>query len=298
MIPKTHNHSTLPADDRMDLAALMSAQERAGCDVVTDGFFYSRDPLWLAIELTSGAEPGPFADYFGAGFSVPTAIVRDHLHHERSAALEYWRAAQEKTQRPVKVVLPGPLTLAALSRDRGVYGSPAALCEAWATLLLAEVGALAESGVEWIQLDEPAILQSPNEIRFLRALLEPVWEARGNARILLSTWGPGALPLYAQLHSLPADVVGVDVVSNPGLLPLIGSVGASQELYFGLVRPEGSLPALAELEASLAYALKRYELPSVHFGPACGLTAVSPKRAWATLELISELARGLGSRES
>lgn len=294
MKTQTHNHSTLPGEAANGLTDVLRWQAEAGCDVVTDGFFYSRDPVWLAIELTSGAQPGPLCDYFGAGFLVPAPVVRDHLHHERGVVVEHWRAAQEKTPLPVKVVLPGPLSLTALSRDSGVYPSAAALCEAWATLLLAETTLLVEAGVRWIQFDEPAVLQRPNEVRFLRSLLEPIWEVRGPARLLVSTWGAGAVELYAQLHSLPADVVGIDMVSDPALLSVLASAGASQELYLGLARPGGDLPLLSpEFVVSLTYALKRYELETLHLGPACGLSGLPPAEARRVLREIHTTARAI-----
>lgn len=291
---RTQNHSTLPSEEAHGLVDVLHWQWEAGCEVVTDGFFYSRDPVWLAIELTSGAQPGPLCDYFGAGFLVPTPVIQDRLHHERAAVVEHWRSAQEKSALPVKVVLPGPLSLTVLSRDQGVYDSAAALCEAWATLLLAEVSLLVEAGVRWIQFDEPAVLQRPQEVRFLRSLLEPIWEARGPARLLLSTWGGGGAETYAQLHSLPADVVGIDAVSDAGILSLVGSVGASQELYLGLVRPDGQLPlASPEFVASLAYALKRYELENVHMGPSCGLRSLSAGKARRALAEIHATTQAL-----
>ncbi len=295
MISLAHNHSTLPADTAPSLGTVLHWQEELGCDVLTDGFFYSRDPVWLVLELTSGADPGGLQDYFGAGFSVPAPIIRDHLHSVRNAAVEHWRAAQEQASRPVKVVLAGPLTMAELTRDRGVYPTRAALSEAWATLLLEEVAALAEAGADWIQLDEPVILRRPSEVRFLRSLLEPIWEARGRARLIVSTWGPGAAPLYAQLHSIPADVLALDFVSEPGLLSLLGTVGASQELYIGVARANAEFPVLEDLAPSLVQALKRYHLPVVHFGPACGLGSASPERARAVLEYSARVARTCAS---
>ncbi len=289
-----HNHSTLPPEIASSLADVLRIQEEAGCTVVTDGFYSSRDPVWLAIECVGGVEAGLAVDYFGAGFTVPRPVILDHLHYRANKAVEQWRIAQTESRQPVKTVFPGPLTLAQLSDyGHGPYRDRGSLAEAWATALLPEFTALLEAGATWIQFDEPALLRNPQEIRLLRDLLEPFWEIRGAARIVVSTWGGNAASLYAQLHSLPADVVGVDLVRNPELIELIGEVGASQELYLGLAGPDSVGVDVPALEGRLHKSLRNYEFELIHLGPACGLGALPPQFATACLQEIAQLAHAL-----
>lgn len=289
-----HNHSALPPELGSSLAEVVRIQEEAGCTVLTDGFYSSRDPVWLAMECIEGVEAGLPVDYYGAGFMVPTPIVRDHLHYRRDAAVERWRAAQAESQYPVKAVLPGPLTLAQLADHRGSpYRDRGSLAEAWATALLPEFVALVQAGATWIQLDEPAVLHCPEAIRLLRDLLEPFWESREGARLLVSTWGAPASPMYAQLHSLPTDVVGVDLVSNPELVDLISDVGASQELYLGLAGPNGTVFDGTAFERKLRKLLHNYEFSQIHLGPTCGLGALAPPSAAQLLRELGGLGRDL-----
>ncbi len=65
-----------------------------------------------------------------------------------------WRVAQGCTDRPVKITLPGPLTIADTTVDAH-YGDPRALGAALADALNAEVRALAAAGCRHIQIDEP-----------------------------------------------------------------------------------------------------------------------------------------------
>lgn len=291
-----HNHSTLPPDLGGSLADVLRVQEEAGCTVATDGFYSSRDPVWLAIECVDGVHAGAMVDYFGAGFTVPTPVVRDHLHYHGNAAVERWRAAQAETQKPVKAVLPGPLTLAELSDyEKSPYSDRAALAEAWATALLPEFTALVQAGAPWIQLDEPAILRRPGAIRLLRDLLQPFWESRESARLLVSTWGPNAAAMYAQLHSLPADVVGVDLATDPDLVDLIAEVGASQELYLGLVGAYDEGIEQSGLQFRLEKLLHNYEFAQLHLGPACGLARLSPQTATTALRHIAAVAEKLSA---
>ncbi|MCX8072693.1 MAG: hypothetical protein N3C12_09610 [Candidatus Binatia bacterium] len=288
-----HNHSTLPPETASSLADVIRAQEEAGCTIVTDGFYSARDPVWLAIECVGGVEPGTPADYFGASFSVPTPVVRDHLHYQAAAAVERWRAAQSETERPVKAVLPGPLTLALLSDyARSPYHDRESLAEAWATALLPEFTALVAAGAKWIQLDEPAILRMPDAVRLLRDLLQPFWDSREHATLLVSTWGAETEEMYAQLHSLPTDIIGVDVVMSPNLLDLIPEVGASQQLYLGVISPVAK-NRCDDLSVKIERILHNYEFPDLHLGPAAGLQSLEPRAAIDALREIYALGRRL-----
>lgn len=290
----THNHSSLPPDFAPSLQLLLKEQESAGCSVITDGFYYTRDPAWLAIESVSGAEQGPPTDYFGAGFQVPAPLVREHLHYHRNVAVVRWLEAQNHSTRPVKAVLPGPFTLAYLGdSSRGPYPSRESLAEAWATVLLPAFVDLVEAGARWVQIEEPAILREAQAIRFLRDLLEPFWQCRKTCKIVLSTWGPGASAAYAQLHSLPADVLGVDAVANEDLLELVAAVGASQELYLGLVRPDAQPASTTTLVRGLQRVLHTYPLDSLHLGPACGLQALPASAAFTVLQELATVAKNL-----
>lgn len=65
-----------------------------------------------------------------------------------------WQAAQQFTDRPLKVTVPGPITIADTTADEH-YGDAAALARGLADALNAEIRALAEAGCRIIQVDEP-----------------------------------------------------------------------------------------------------------------------------------------------
>ncbi len=65
-----------------------------------------------------------------------------------------YRVAQACTDRPVKITMPGPMTIADTTADAH-YGDPRALGAALADALNAEVRALADAGCRHIQIDEP-----------------------------------------------------------------------------------------------------------------------------------------------
>jgi 5-methyltetrahydropteroyltriglutamate--homocysteine methyltransferase len=73
-----------------------------------------------------------------------------------------WRIAQGATERPVKITVPGPLTIADTLADDH-YGDAVALGAALAEALNFEVLALAEAGCRHIQIDEPVFARYPRQ---------------------------------------------------------------------------------------------------------------------------------------
>ena len=91
---------------------------------------------------------------------VPTIVgpikPRDHfLPHD-------YRVAQAVTDRPVKMTIPGPLTITDTTAD-AYYGDEQRLGAALADAINWEVHALVDAGCTWIQIDEPVFAREPEK---------------------------------------------------------------------------------------------------------------------------------------
>jgi 5-methyltetrahydropteroyltriglutamate--homocysteine methyltransferase len=73
-----------------------------------------------------------------------------------------WRVAQSFTEQPVKITMPGPMTISDTVANE-YYTDPAALGADLAEALNTEVLALAEAGCKHIQIDEPLFARKPRE---------------------------------------------------------------------------------------------------------------------------------------
>ncbi|MFQ5783526.1 MAG: 5-methyltetrahydropteroyltriglutamate--homocysteine methyltransferase [Alphaproteobacteria bacterium] len=91
---------------------------------------------------------------------VPT--VRGPLAAGAPFLRDDWRCAQAATDRPVKITVPGPLTVADSVAD-AYYGDERKLCAALAEALNTEIRALADAGCRWIQVDEPLFARYPEK---------------------------------------------------------------------------------------------------------------------------------------
>jgi 5-methyltetrahydropteroyltriglutamate--homocysteine methyltransferase len=175
-------------DDVVDLA--IRDQENAGIDVVTDGemrragFFTAE----FYRHLTGVRILAP-ARRIGAGghdqqhrLEVTEAIAAP----EGLGVVAEYRAAVERTTRPLKMTLPGPYTLSGRLRTgpTEVYRDRVAAAEAFVPLLRSEIAALVGAGARIIQVDEqsPAIHADAGAdfAALLNAAIEP---AVGRARL-------------------------------------------------------------------------------------------------------------------
>src|SRR2546426_74980 len=167
-------------DDAVRVA--VSDMERAGIDVITDGeqrresYF---NEFANALEGLDLDRPGTAINRRGVPTPVPRVvgpIARARPVNLRDA--QFLRAA---TDRPIKVTVPGPFTMAQLAQD-DYYRDQERLAQAYAVAVNAELREL-EAVVDVLQLDEPALndptAESPGTVAArLEAALRHVTAAR------------------------------------------------------------------------------------------------------------------------
>ena len=91
---------------------------------------------------------------------LPT--IRGDVAAEAPFLPDDWRAAQAATDRPVKMTMPGPMTIMDTTADAH-YGDKRRLAADLATALNAEARALADAGCKYIQIDEPIFARRPQD---------------------------------------------------------------------------------------------------------------------------------------
>lgn len=140
-------------DDAVRLA--LADQEEAGMDVLTDGEQRRRHYIWGFLEGIEGID-------FSRLVSIPTrggkridaARVTGALRRRGSVLRESVAFAKRHASKPLKVTLPGPMTVADTLADEH-YGDRVKLADAVAKLLNEEAHELVEAGADVVQFDEP-----------------------------------------------------------------------------------------------------------------------------------------------
>lgn len=287
------NHSSYPgAASDAELARVVAEQADAGLDLVTDGQLGWPDPITPLLGRLDGIRFGAATTVPGLSDTLRRPIVQARLRRHEPLRVDDFRRAASTSARPVKVVLIGPYTLAhAADIATTAYRDAHHLAEELSAILAQEVTALADAGVLALQIDEPLILARPHEMRRVREVLEPLYDAAaGRTQMTVATYGADAASLYAQLNSLPADVIAVDCAGRPDICAAIADTGSGKPLALGIV--DGRSPApddVANMARSCERLLRRYIHPTVWLQPSCGLAALSAAQARMKLASLAAL---------
>jgi 5-methyltetrahydropteroyltriglutamate--homocysteine methyltransferase len=144
-------------DDAVRLALL--DQEEAGLDIVSDGEQRRRHYIWGFLDGLTGTDTQRLGrKRTRGGKYVPEQDVARIVGEVTwpgpvmGPALAF---AKAHTRRPVKVALPGPMTLVDTTLDEHYRCDEESLAMRFAGLLNAEARALAAAGADVIQFDEP-----------------------------------------------------------------------------------------------------------------------------------------------
>lgn len=280
----------LAAVERACIDEVLHEQEAAGVDVVTDGQLRWADPVSHFMGTLEGVRLDGLLRFFDTNCYFRQPVVVGPVRARGAVLAGDFVRARMAAARTVKPVLTGPYTLARLAvREGSVYASVGALALALSEALVTEVAALAAAGATVIQIDEPAILAHPEDIRLLREVCEPLWAARGAAELVLATYFGDAEPLYAQLNSIPADILALDLAYAPGLVEVIAATGASKEIAAGLVDARSTrLEDAAAVAERAARLLRRYVLDRLYLIPSCGLEYLPRAYARAKLATLAD----------
>lgn len=280
------HHSAAHPEEAYRRAAeeAMEEQARAGAEIITDGLVRWDDPVSRFAGRLSGAAPGKLRRFFDTDFYYRQPVFKSADPRRRKPfVLEEFKAA---FPRATKAVLTGPYTLGALSSSR----DPKALMKACAEALAAEVGALAEAGAAWIQIDEPALTRSPKDAGLVAQLLEPLAARRGAAKLALAVYFGPVAPLYDKLCFFPVDALVLDFTADrEALTRKLLARGAPKALGLGVVDGRNArlekLPDVLEELERLRPVLKA---PENFLMPSCGLEFLPRDKAYEKLVRLRE----------
>jgi len=263
-----------------EVAAMMVAeQSRAFVDVVTDGQVRWSGPFSHVASRLGGVRLGGLMRWFETGlYDRRPEIIRPIV---RTAPILVRDAQHALDVRPkaLKVVLPGPVTLARVARDR-YYGAIDALARAFAAVLAAEVRDLAAAGVTFVQLDEPMLCRHPEDARLVAETAAHVFDAAGpRATTILSTYFGDLAPLASDLADLPGTHLGLDMVHGTGNWPLLARLPDGRGLHLGLFDARTTrIESAGEIAERIAPYREILMARDVMVGPQCGLELV-PRHA-------------------
>lgn len=269
---------------------VIQEQIEAGLDIVTDGQVrWDDDQTYIARHMTN-VEIGGLQRYLDTNTYYRQPEITGPISLPEPVTVRDFKFAAENSGKPVKAIVPGPLTLALLSLDRH-YNNREKLVIAFADALRVEVEGLAAAGATMIQVNDPLIVHSKEDAalaaRALTRLLDGI-----DAETGVYTWFAGAFGVLPQLIDTPADVIGLDFVSGKDNWEALKDTRFEKKLGFGIV--DGRNTRL-ETDDEIADHIKRVSqmVPQdrLYINPSCGLEYVPRETAFEKLKRMVEGVR-------
>ena len=144
------------------VAQVVREQADAGIDIPTDGEVPRENYIHYHCRHLEGFDFDNLTEkeVRGGTYSARLPTVRGPIRAMGRFLDADWRRAQSFCEQPVKITMPGPMTISDTNCDAW-YHDPKKLDADLAAALNAEVLALAEAGCRYIQIDEPVFARRP-----------------------------------------------------------------------------------------------------------------------------------------
>ena len=273
-------------------AAAVRTQELAGLDIVTDGEIrresYSNH-FATALDGVDVDNPGQALDRSGAPTPVPRVTGPVHRPGPiQRPDVEFVRA---RTDRVVKVTVPGPFTMSQQAQDDH-YGDPRELALAYAAACNEEVHDLFAAGADIVQLDEPYLQARPEAARKygVEAVNRALADAPGTTAVHLC-FGyaaiiherPSGYSFLPELADCTCDQISIETAQS-GLDPVVLESLPGKAIMVGVLDL-----STAEVETPEAVAdrvrrvLPHIDAERVMLAPDCGMKYLPRASAEAKL---------------
>ncbi|MBI4639022.1 MAG: cobalamin-independent methionine synthase II family protein [Candidatus Rokubacteria bacterium] len=298
-------------DDAVRLA--VRDQIEAGVDVISDGEMRRTTFIRGFYERLTGLQPLPIPRRLGPpnyDSHCPFEIVGRVEAPRGLGIVDEFRFARAHADRPMRVAVPGPMTLLMPLRRGGPYASEDTLVADLIAIVRAEVRGLVEAGCELIQIDEPNYVMTAGKHRVLRAGPGPMLEALravvGDTRVKLalhicfgnahnnSFAAPRHYrPLYPQILEAPVAQLVLEYANREmAEIDLWSLFPTDKEVAVGVVDVKAFRVESAEDVAARArLALKHLPAEQVWLVPDCGLWETPRWVAISKLRSMVEAAR-------
>jgi len=137
-------------------------QVDAGIDIPTDGEIARENYIHYHCRHLEGMDFVNLTEKMlrTGNYSSFLPTVRGHVKPRKMFLAHDWKRAQKSTDKPVKITMPGPLTVADTVVDE-YYGNLKDFGKAISEALNQEVHSLANAGCRYIQIDEPLFARYP-----------------------------------------------------------------------------------------------------------------------------------------
>jgi 5-methyltetrahydropteroyltriglutamate--homocysteine methyltransferase len=279
-------------EDEVTLEVL-AIQAELGLALLTDGQVRWSDEVTYVAGRLGGVGLGKMIRWFDTNTYFREPVVRSEVRWQGPITGRDYAFARDSTPLPVKAVLPGPYTLAMLSRDE-TYGDTLALALAYAEALNHEARVLQSLGAPVIQFNEPSVTQPGAEMAIAMAAWQRLLNGLNVETAVHLYFGPSeaALPVAIAAGFV---TVGIDA-TIAGSIRSLESGPIPRKLCLGAVDSRVRRMETREDVASLVRRAQQAigERP-LYLSPNMGLEFLPREQAWMKLRLLADVVGLIGA---
>jgi 5-methyltetrahydropteroyltriglutamate--homocysteine methyltransferase len=286
------------AQDDATLNAIRD-MERAGIDIITDGEIrresYS-NRFATALEGINIEKTGVVKSRSGHKTPVPRVVGKIKRRHAVEVRdMRFLRAA---TDRPAKITLPGPFTMAQQAKNE-YYDDPDEMVMDYAVAVNAEAKDLVKAGADIIQLDEPWLRQDPDAAkriavkainRALAGITVPtiVHLCFGYAALVPGETKPVGYSFLPELADSTADQISIEAAQPKLDLGVLSDLAPKKILLGVLDLGDHKVETPKKVAERIRKGLKHLPAERLIPAPDCGMKYLPREVAFGKLKAMAE----------
>ena len=290
------------AQDDATIVAIRE-MERAGIDIVTDGEIrresYS-NRFATALEGVDVETPGVIRNRLGQETVVPRVVGR--VRRTRPVELRDMQFLRRNTERPAKITLPGPFTMAQQARNE-FYEDMEALAMDLAAAVNEEARDLEAAGADLIQLDEPWLRNDPEGAkRYAVPAINRALEGLTVPTALHLCFGyaavvrhqkPTGYSFLPQLAATTAQQISIEAAQPRLDLGVLADL-AGKTIILGVIDlADPAVETLDQVTARIRAGLARVTPDRLVLAPDCGMKYLPRDTAFGKLRALVDGARAV-----
>ena len=278
-----------------DAARLIAREhERAGVDVVVDGEMRRTEMVEFFAHRIEGYEFNGPVKVWGHNYFDKPSVVED-VAYDESWLVEEYEFTAAATERPVKVPITGPYTLANWSFNEA-YDDDEALAYDLADLVNEEIEKLVDAGARYIQIDEPALATTPDDHAIVGGCLERIVDdIPDDVRVGLHVCYGDYSRIYPEILEFPVDEFDLELANGDyDQLDVFTDPAFTKDLALGVVDAHvAEVESVERIERNIRKGLEVVSPEQLVVSPDCGLKLLPRTVAYEKMANMVEAARNV-----
>ena len=317
--PKSEDHKVYEEKDEEKEKLFLKAieevildQTSSGIDIPTDGEVRRENYIFYQLRFFNGVsfEHLTTKSVRKGAFEATLPTITSKVSNKSLRLVDDWKSAQQFTNNPVKITIPGPMTITDSIAD-DYYNDPKKMGYDLALCISNEVKALSEAGCQYIQIDEPVFARKPEEThdygmenleRAMHGILKETQKAShiccGYPNSLDSEhYKKADLDAYDKIADLVEDS-SIDEVSledshRPLDLKLLEKFKKTKVIMGLIDVAKSRMESVEEIQKRIREVLEHIDEERLIAAPDCGLGFFDRNQAKQKMQILSKAVKNL-----